>query len=58
SYGFLRFLLISSLPQRDSLSPPLSVTRCGFLEYIFGLLNSRCSVSQFLLALTQTATNW
>ncbi|VUZ44375.1 unnamed protein product [Hymenolepis diminuta] len=40
------------------LSPPLSVTRCGFLEYIFGLLNSWCSASQLLLALTQTATNW
>ncbi|VUZ45934.1 unnamed protein product [Hymenolepis diminuta] len=36
----------------------LSVTRCGFLEYIFGLLNSWCSASQLLLALTQTATNW
>ncbi|VUZ56915.1 unnamed protein product [Hymenolepis diminuta] len=31
--------------------------RCGFLEYIFGLLNSWCSVSQLLLVLTQTATN-
>ncbi|VUZ40372.1 unnamed protein product, partial [Hymenolepis diminuta] len=36
----------------------LSVTRCDFLEYAFGLLNSWCSVSQLLLALTQTATNW
>ncbi|VUZ49560.1 unnamed protein product, partial [Hymenolepis diminuta] len=32
-------------------------TRCGFLEYIFGLINSWCSVLQLLLALTQTATN-
>ncbi|VUZ52647.1 unnamed protein product [Hymenolepis diminuta] len=41
-----------------SLSLPLSVTCCGFLEYMFGLLNSWCSASQLLLALTQTATNW
>ncbi|VUZ40885.1 unnamed protein product [Hymenolepis diminuta] len=33
-------------------------TRCGFLEYIFGLINSWCSALQLLLALTQTATNW
>ncbi|VUZ51971.1 unnamed protein product, partial [Hymenolepis diminuta] len=41
-----------------SLSSLLSVTRGGFLEYIFGLLNSWYSASQLLLALTQTATNW
>ncbi|VUZ54704.1 unnamed protein product, partial [Hymenolepis diminuta] len=41
-----------------AFSLPLSVTRCDFLEYIFGLLNSWCSASQLLLALTQTATNW
>ncbi|VUZ47265.1 unnamed protein product, partial [Hymenolepis diminuta] len=52
----LRFLFIYSLPRHAAL--PLSVTRCGFLEYISGLLNSRCSASQVLLALTQTATNW
>ncbi|VUZ40159.1 unnamed protein product [Hymenolepis diminuta] len=40
------------------LSLPLSVTRCGFLEYIFGLLNSWCSTSQLSLTLTQTAMNW
>ncbi|VUZ51382.1 unnamed protein product, partial [Hymenolepis diminuta] len=60
--GLLHVLFISSLPQHValplSLSPPLSVTHWGFLEYIFGLLNSWCSVSQLLLALTQTATNW
>ncbi|VUZ52302.1 unnamed protein product [Hymenolepis diminuta] len=58
--GLLHVLFISSLPQHAalSLSLPLSVTHCGFLEYIFGLLNSWCSVSQLLLALTQTATNW
>ncbi|VUZ43524.1 unnamed protein product, partial [Hymenolepis diminuta] len=49
-------LFIASLPQHAAL--PLSVTRCGFLEYIFGQLNSCCSTSQLLLALTQTATNW
>ncbi|VUZ51297.1 unnamed protein product [Hymenolepis diminuta] len=43
---------------RSPLSLPLSVTHCGFLEYIFGQLNSWCSASQLLLALTQTATNW
>ncbi|VUZ44758.1 unnamed protein product [Hymenolepis diminuta] len=37
---------------------PLSVTHCGFFEYIFGLLNSWCSAPRFLQALTQTATNW
>ncbi|VUZ39926.1 unnamed protein product [Hymenolepis diminuta] len=61
SYRLLRFLLISSLLQHAPLSIPLYYsfqTRCGFLEYIFGLLNSWCSASQLLLALTQTATNW
>ncbi|VUZ42670.1 unnamed protein product [Hymenolepis diminuta] len=33
-------------------------TRCGFLEYIFDLINSWCSALQLLLAYTQTATNW
>ncbi|VUZ49971.1 unnamed protein product [Hymenolepis diminuta] len=58
--GLLHVLFISSLPQHAAppLSLPLSVTHCGFLEYIFGLLNSWCSASQLLLALTQTATNW
>ncbi|VUZ47558.1 unnamed protein product [Hymenolepis diminuta] len=54
--GLLHVLFISFLPQHAAL--PLSVTRCGFLEYMFGLLNSWCSASQLLLALTQTATNW
>ncbi|VUZ41774.1 unnamed protein product [Hymenolepis diminuta] len=64
SGGLLHVLFISSLPQHAALplslplSPPLSVTHCGFLEYMFGLLNSWCSASQLLLALTQTATNW
>ncbi|VUZ39690.1 unnamed protein product [Hymenolepis diminuta] len=47
------------------LLPPLSPSLCysfqarsGFLEYIFGLLNSWYSASQLLLAPTQTATNW
>ncbi|VUZ55453.1 unnamed protein product [Hymenolepis diminuta] len=63
SYWFLRFLLIS-LPQ---LAPPLSLSlslsltrfnsRYGFLEYIFGLINSSCSAPRLLLALTQTASN-
>ncbi|VUZ54002.1 unnamed protein product [Hymenolepis diminuta] len=58
--GLLHFLFISSLPQHAvlPLSLPLSVTHCGFLEYMFGLLNSWCSASRLLLALTQTATNW
>ncbi|VUZ50205.1 unnamed protein product [Hymenolepis diminuta] len=58
--GLLHVQFISSLPQHAALplSLPLSVTRCGFLEYMFGLLNSWCSASQLLLALTQTATNW
>ncbi|VUZ51229.1 unnamed protein product [Hymenolepis diminuta] len=40
--GLLHVLFISSLPQHAALplSLPLSVTHCGFLEYIFGLLNS------------------
>ncbi|VDL59219.1 unnamed protein product [Hymenolepis diminuta] len=54
--GLLHVLFISSLSQHAVL--PLSVTHCGFLEYMFGLLNSWCSASQLLLALTQTATNW
>ncbi|VUZ47490.1 unnamed protein product [Hymenolepis diminuta] len=60
SCGLLHVLFISSLPQHAALplSLPLSVTRCGFLEYMFGLLNSWCSASQLLLALTQTPTNW
>ncbi|VUZ41591.1 unnamed protein product [Hymenolepis diminuta] len=58
--GLLHVLFIPSLPQHAALplSLPLSVTHWGFLEYIFGLLNSWCSASQLLLALTQTATNW
>ncbi|VUZ56553.1 unnamed protein product [Hymenolepis diminuta] len=58
-HGLLHVLFISSLPQHAALplSLPLSVTHCGFLEYMFGLLNSWCSASQLLLALTQTATN-
>ncbi|VUZ47711.1 unnamed protein product [Hymenolepis diminuta] len=60
--GFLHVLFISSLTQRAalpfSLSLSLSVTHCGFIEYMFGLLNSWCSASQLLLALAQTATNW
>ncbi|VUZ43225.1 unnamed protein product [Hymenolepis diminuta] len=56
--GLLQVLFISSLPTHTALSPPLSVTHCGFLEYMFGILNSWCSASQLLLALTQTATNW
>ncbi|VUZ54807.1 unnamed protein product [Hymenolepis diminuta] len=59
--GLLYGLFISSLPQYAALSLSLCYlfqTRCGFLEYIFGLLNSWCSASQLLLALTQTATNW
>ncbi|KAM3182512.1 hypothetical protein ACTXT7_012231 [Hymenolepis weldensis] len=45
-----------------SLFLPPSLTRynprCGFLDYIFGLINSWCSAPQLLSALTQTATNW
>ncbi|VUZ51392.1 unnamed protein product [Hymenolepis diminuta] len=59
SYGFYASCS-SPLPQH---APPLSLslrhsfqTRCGFLEYIFGLINSWCSASQLLLVLTQTAT--
>ncbi|VUZ52702.1 unnamed protein product [Hymenolepis diminuta] len=54
--GLLHVLFISSLPQHAALPP--SVTHCGFLEYMFGLLNSWCSASQLLLAPTQTAMNW
>ncbi|VUZ45170.1 unnamed protein product, partial [Hymenolepis diminuta] len=32
--GLIHVLFISSLPQHAALSPPLSVTRCGFFEYI------------------------
>ncbi|VUZ54562.1 unnamed protein product [Hymenolepis diminuta] len=58
--GLLHVLFISSLHQHAALplSLPLSVTHCGFLEYMFDLLNSWCSASQLLLALTQTAMNW
>ncbi|VUZ49896.1 unnamed protein product [Hymenolepis diminuta] len=58
--GLPHVLFISSLSQHAALplSLPLSVTHCGFLEYMFGLLNSWCSASQLSLALTQTATNW
>ncbi|VUZ39317.1 unnamed protein product, partial [Hymenolepis diminuta] len=60
--GLLRFLLVSSLPHHAPLSTFLSITwiktRCDFLEYIFGLINSWCSASQLPLALTLTATNW
>ncbi|VUZ40435.1 unnamed protein product [Hymenolepis diminuta] len=55
SYGLRHILFISSLPQHAAL--PLSVT-CGSLDCIFGLINSWCSAPQFLLAITQTATNW
>ncbi|VUZ48621.1 unnamed protein product [Hymenolepis diminuta] len=55
--GFLHVLFISSLPQHAALPLPLSVSHWGFLEYMIGLLNSWCSASQLLLALTQTATN-
>ncbi|VUZ39311.1 unnamed protein product [Hymenolepis diminuta] len=58
--GLLHVLSIS-LPHHAALplfSLSLSVTHCGFLKYIFGLLNSWCSASQLLLALTLTATNW
>ncbi|VUZ46205.1 unnamed protein product [Hymenolepis diminuta] len=33
-------------------------TRCGCLDYIFGLISSWCSALHLFLALTQTATNW
>ncbi|VUZ46100.1 unnamed protein product, partial [Hymenolepis diminuta] len=56
--GLLHVLFISSLPQHAALSLPLSVIRCGFLAYIFGLLNPWCSALQLLLAPTQTATDW
>ncbi|VUZ48817.1 unnamed protein product, partial [Hymenolepis diminuta] len=60
--GLLHVLFISPFPQHAAfpLPLPLSVSRCGFLEYIFGLLNcsAECSASQLLLAVTQTATNW
>ncbi|VUZ48366.1 unnamed protein product [Hymenolepis diminuta] len=61
SYRLFRFLFISSLPQRSPLFISLchlNQMHCGFLEYIFGLLNSWCSASKLFLALTQTATNW
>ncbi|VUZ55847.1 unnamed protein product [Hymenolepis diminuta] len=49
-------LFLSTLP---SLSLIHSFqTHCGFLEYISGLINSRRSASQLLLALTQKAKNW
>ncbi|VUZ53176.1 unnamed protein product, partial [Hymenolepis diminuta] len=62
SCQLLRLPLIFSLPQHTlSPLPYLSLThfnsRCGFLEYIFGLINSWCSTSQLLLALIQTTTN-
>ncbi|VUZ55679.1 unnamed protein product, partial [Hymenolepis diminuta] len=57
-------LFIFSLPQHATLSLSLSLSlchsfqsRCGFPEYIFGLINSWCPALQSLLALTQTATN-
>ncbi|VUZ54260.1 unnamed protein product [Hymenolepis diminuta] len=59
SYRLLRFLLTSLFL---STFPSLSLTRlnprCGFLEYIFGLINSWCSAPELFLALTQTATDW
>ncbi|VUZ51627.1 unnamed protein product [Hymenolepis diminuta] len=52
-------LLSSSAHCPFSLSPCyLFQTRCDILECTFGLINSWCSASQFLLALPQTATNW
>ncbi|VUZ43372.1 unnamed protein product, partial [Hymenolepis diminuta] len=57
---FLRFLLISSLslPRFPfSLSLTRFNPRCGFLEYIFGLINSWCSAPRLFLAPTRTATN-
>ncbi|VUZ41884.1 unnamed protein product, partial [Hymenolepis diminuta] len=55
----LHFLRISSLPQRAPLYLSLSLTcfdlRYGFLECIFGLINSWCP-PRLLSALTQTVT--
>ncbi|VUZ45065.1 unnamed protein product, partial [Hymenolepis diminuta] len=53
-----RILPISSPPQHTTFPLSLSVTRCGFLEYNFDLINSWCSAPRLFLALTQTATNW
>ncbi|VUZ44855.1 unnamed protein product [Hymenolepis diminuta] len=57
-------MLPAHLPS-SSASSPLSPffcnsfqTRCGFLEYIFGLTNSWCSAPRLLQVLTQTATSW
>ncbi|VUZ57175.1 unnamed protein product [Hymenolepis diminuta] len=46
----------------SACSPPLSLshsfqTCCGFLDYIFGHINSWCPAPQLLFALTQIATN-
>ncbi|VUZ42491.1 unnamed protein product [Hymenolepis diminuta] len=49
-------LFLSMLPSL-SLSHTFQ-TRCGFLEYIFGLIKSWYSALQLFLALTQTTTNW
>ncbi|KAM3175338.1 hypothetical protein ACTXT7_008733 [Hymenolepis weldensis] len=58
----VRFFQHAPLPISPSLFLPLSLTRynprCGFLDYIFGLINSWYSAPQLLLALTQTAANW
>ncbi|VUZ52504.1 unnamed protein product [Hymenolepis diminuta] len=48
-------LFLSTLPLPFLIHS--SQTRCGFLEYIFGLINSWCSASQLSSTLTQTATN-
>ncbi|VUZ45416.1 unnamed protein product [Hymenolepis diminuta] len=52
-----------SSPLFLSATPSLSLchsfqTRCGFLQYIFGVINSWCFASQLLLGLTQTTTKW
>ncbi|VUZ57327.1 unnamed protein product, partial [Hymenolepis diminuta] len=55
----LHVLFISSLPHHAHLSISLTLFNppCGFLKYIFGLINSWCSGLLLFLALTQTATN-
>ncbi|VUZ40738.1 unnamed protein product [Hymenolepis diminuta] len=46
-------LFLSTLSYLLSLSLCHSFqTRCGFLEYIFGLINSCCSALQLFLAIT------
>ncbi|VUZ57529.1 unnamed protein product, partial [Hymenolepis diminuta] len=50
-------LLFSSARCFPSLPLPLLLIVAS-LNTFFGLLNTWCSASQLLLALTQTATNW